>query len=144
MAEAPTTKIHPSRKSSICRPGLSARQPLFGGNAAPNDQLAINMESGNAYDLDDEIVDLRKSVGRLKQVSFAIQEENQLTKGVMDSLESAMETARLTLRQTIKRLDRVAKKTRSNHVLYVFLFGIALFFVAYAWAKVHKFLKWLF
>ena len=127
------------------RPGLSARQPLFGAsNPPPNDQLAINMESGNAYDLDDDITDLRNSVGRLKQVSSAIQEENQLTKQIMDGLESAMETARLTLKQTVKRLDRVARKTKSNHVLYVFLFGIGLFFVAYFWIRVHRFLKWLF
>lgn len=102
------------------------------------------MESGNAYDLDDDIMDLRNSVGRLKQVSSAIQEENQLTKQIMDGLESAMETARLTLKQTVKRLDRVARKTKSNHVLYVFLFGITLFFVAYFWIRVHRFLKWLF
>jgi hypothetical protein len=127
------------------RPGLSARQPLFGAsNAPPNDQLAINMESGNAYDLDDDIMDLRDSVGRLKQVSSAIQEENHLTKQVMDGLESAMETARLTLKQTVKRLDRVARKTKSNHVVYVFLFGIALFFIAYFFSRVHRFLKWLF
>jgi len=102
------------------------------------------MESGNAYDLDDDIMDLRSSVGRLKQVSSAIQEENQLTKQIIDGLESAMETARLTLKQTVKRLDRVARKTKSHHVLYVFLFGIALFFVAYFWIRVHRFLKWLF
>ncbi len=51
-----------------CRPGLSARQPLFGGaGAAQSDQLQINIESGT-LDLDDEIDQLRGSVGRLKQV----------------------------------------------------------------------------
>lgn len=55
-----------------------------------------------------------------------------------------METARLTLKKTIKRLDRVARKTKSNHVIYVFLFGLALFMMLYAWSKVHRFLKWLF
>lgn len=49
------------------RPGLSARQPLFGGPGAPSDQLQINIESGTV-DLDDEIDQLRHSVGRLKQV----------------------------------------------------------------------------
>ena len=102
------------------------------------------MESGQAYDLDDEISDLSNSVGRLKQVSSAIHEESNLTQQVLDSLQSAMETASLTLRQTVKKLDRVAKKTKSNHVLYVFLFGIVLFFVFYCWTKVYKFLKWLF
>jgi len=55
-----------------------------------------------------------------------------------------MDTARLTMRQTLKRLDRVARKSRSNHVIYVFLFGIALLMTAYFWSKVHRFLKWLF
>ena len=128
---------------------MSARQPLFGTSSssaatAANDQLALNMESGQAYDLDDEISDLSNSVGRLKQVSSAIHEESNLTQQVLDSLQSAMETASLTLRQTVKKLDRVAKKTKSNHVLYVFLFGIVLFFVFYCWTKVYKFLKWLF
>jgi hypothetical protein len=50
-----------------CRPGLSARQPLFGGPGAQSDQLQINIESGTV-DLDDEIDQLRHSVGRLKQV----------------------------------------------------------------------------
>jgi hypothetical protein len=58
--------------------------------------------------------------------------------------ESAMETARLTLRKTVKRLDRVARKTRSNHVVYVFLFGLALFMAFYAWTKVQRLLAWIF
>lgn len=44
------------------------------------------MESGTAYDVDEDIEDLHASVRRLKQVSTAIQEENQLTKQVMDVL----------------------------------------------------------
>jgi len=48
--------------------------------------MAINIESGTAYDLDEDIQDLRKSVGRLKQVSMAIQEENQLTRQIMEGL----------------------------------------------------------
>ena len=55
-----------------------------------------------------------------------------------------METARLTMKQTMKRLDRVARKTKSNHVIYVFLFAMMLFVGAYCWSKVHRFLKWLF
>lgn len=48
--------------------------------------MAINIESGTAYDLDEDIQDLSKSVGRLKQVSMAIQEENQLTRQIMEGL----------------------------------------------------------
>jgi hypothetical protein len=58
--------------------------------------------------------------------------------------ESAMDTARLTLKKTLRRLDRVAKKSRSNHMVYVFLFAIALFMVVYAWSKVYRLLKWVF
>jgi hypothetical protein len=55
-----------------------------------------------------------------------------------------METARATMRQTMKRLDRVARKTRSNHVIYVFLFAVVLFFAFYFWTRVYRLLKWLF
>lgn len=57
--------------------------------------------------------------------------------------EDSMDMAKMTLKQTIKRLDRVSKKTRSNHVLYVLLFAIVLFFCAYFWIKVRNFLKWI-
>jgi len=72
---------------NFCRPGLSARQPLFGSN--PPDQLEINIEAGNAYELDDDIDSLRESVGRLKQVSSAIEGEAHLTKQIMDGLVSS-------------------------------------------------------
>lgn len=69
------------------RNGLSARQPLFGG-AGHSDQQQINIEAGHPLDFDSEIEGLRASVGRLKHVSTAIQEETQLTQQVMDSLVS--------------------------------------------------------
>lgn len=57
----------PPPATATRRPGLSARQPLFGGpGPAHNDQLQINIESGT-LDIDDEIEQLRSSVGRLKQ-----------------------------------------------------------------------------
>lgn len=71
----------------FCRPGLSARQPLF-PSQPPSDQVAVNIEEGNAYDLDEDIEGLRESVGRLKQVSYAIQEETALTQRVLESLVS--------------------------------------------------------
>ena len=73
----PPATAHPpplSRSAALpTRPGLSARQPLFGGagGGAPADQLQINIEAGGALDLDDEIDQLRSSVGRLKQVPSA-------------------------------------------------------------------------
>eukprot|EP00890_Picochlorum_soloecismus_P005608 jgi/Picsp_1/6048/NSC_03402-R1_cell division cycle 5-like protein len=109
------------------RPGLSSRQPLFGSSSQTHDQLEINMEAGT-YDIDEDIADLHSSVKRLKHVSKAIQEETSLTQQIVETLENSLDIAKLTLKQTMKRLDRVAKKTRSNHVLYVLLFGLALFF----------------
>ena len=51
------------------RPGLQARQSLFGGPGASGDQLQINIEAG-ALDLDDEIEQLSRGLGRLKQVGL--------------------------------------------------------------------------
>lgn len=201
-----------------CRPGLSARQPLFGGpGPSHDDQLQINIESGT-LDLDDEIEQLRGSVGRLKQVglgacccgrqrwdvpeaamavhgiaaarsqlrtaasevrqmwpppqlrcrpaqpvaahfpqppanhplpptrqvSEAISEENRLTTQVMDGLESAMEQARASLKKTMKRLGRAYEQSRSNHMLYLILFALALFFAVYFWNRLYRLLSWIF
>lgn len=55
-----------------------------------------------------------------------------------------METARAGLKQTMKRLSRAYRESKSNHMLYLFLFAIALFFVVYAWNRVLNFLRWIF
>lgn len=130
----------PSGPSS--RPGLSSRQPLFG--RAHTDQVQINMEAGPAFDLDSEIDQLRSSVGRLKEVSTAIEEENKLTRQVMEGLDDAMEKARSSLRKTIKRIDRAYRDGKSNHMLYLFVFALTVFFIVYAWNRVYKLFKWLF
>lgn len=54
-----------------------------------------------------------------------------------------MDMAKLTLKQTMKKLDRVSRKTKSNHVLYVLLFGMALFFAVFFWIKVRNALQWI-
>lgn len=120
-----------------------SRQPLFNNAAAPSDQLQISIEAGQ-YDLDSEIDQLRSSVGRLKQVSEAISEENRLTAKVMDGLETAMDQARASLRKTMKRLNRAYADSKSNHMLYLVLFAVALFFAVFFWNKVQRLLKWIF
>ena len=80
----------------------------------------------------------------LLQVSEAISEESRLTGQVMDGLEAAMDAARASLRQTMRRLGLAYQQSRSNHMLYLFLFAIALFFAVYFWSKVYRFLKWIF
>jgi hypothetical protein len=81
-----------------------------------------SMEAG-VYDVDEDIMDLHSSVLRLKHVSKAIQEETTITGKILETLESSMDIAKVTLKQTMKRLGRVSRKTRSNHVLYVVVFG---------------------
>jgi hypothetical protein len=54
-----------------------------------------------------------------------------------------MDLARDTLKQTMARLDRVSRKTKSNHVLYVVLFGLLVFFVVFFWIKVRNMLRWI-
>lgn len=77
-------------------------------------------------------------------MSEAIGEENRLTAQVMDSLETAVEQARLSLRKTMKRLGRAYQQTKSNHMLHLMVFAISLFFLVYFWAKVHRLIKWIF
>jgi hypothetical protein len=77
-------------------------------------------------------------------VSEAIGEENRLTAQVMDSLETAVEQARLSLRKTMKRLGRAYRQSKSNHMLYLVLFALAMFFAVYSWSKLSRLLKWIF
>ena len=78
------------------------------------------------------------------QVSEAIHEENRLTGQVMDSLEGAMDQARASLKKTMRRLGRAYEQSRSNHMLYLILFALALFFGLYFWNRLYRLLKWIF
>ena len=53
-----------------------------------------------------------------------------------------MESARHALSRTIRRLDRARRDGRSNHVLHLALFALALFFLVYFWARVSRLLAW--
>lgn len=77
-------------------------------------------------------------------MSEAISEETRLTSQVMESLEAALDQARQTLRQAMKKLNRAFRSSKSNHMTYVFVFALAIFFAVYWWNKVFKFLRWLF
>lgn len=57
--------------------------------------------------------------------------------------ENVMEAARLTLRQAMKRLDRAYKQSKSNHMIYLFVFALAMFFAVFFWSKVYRFFKWI-
>ena len=61
----------------------------------------------------------------------------------MDGLEGAMEQARASLKKTMKRLGRAYTQSKSNHMLYLVLFALALFFALFFWAKLHRVLRWI-
>lgn len=77
-------------------------------------------------------------------MSEAISEENRLTGQVMEGLEAAMDQARASLKKTMKRLGRAYEQSRSNHLLYLVLFALALFFAVFFWNKVRRLLAWIF
>lgn len=49
-----------------------------------------------------------------------------------------MESARAALQRSMKRLDVAYRRAGSNFMLYVLLFGLALFMAVYALAKVYR------
>jgi 3-methyladenine DNA glycosylase/8-oxoguanine DNA glycosylase len=134
-APVPTTHTH--------RPGLNARQSLF-ATSDQSDQMQVAIEAGTNFELDNEIEQLRSSVGRLKQVSTAIAEESRLTQQVLDSLEHAIQAAQVNLKATMKRLNRVFKRAKSNHMIYLLVFALAVFFAVFMFNKIHGFLAWIF
>jgi protein transport protein SFT1 len=106
--------------------------------------MQVAIEAGTNFELDDEIEQLRSSVGRLKQVSTAIAEESRLTQQIVDSLEHAIQAAQMNLKATMKRLNRVFKRAKSNHMVYLLVFALAMFFAVFMFNKIHGFLAWIF
>ena len=120
------------------RGGLNNRQ-----SSLLNQNMQVESMEAGVYDVDEDIMDLHSSVLRLKNVSKAIREEASITGKILETLESSMDMAKVTLKQTMKRLDRVSKKTRRNHVLYVVLFGVVIFFCVFFWLKVRNLLRFV-
>ena len=120
------------------RGGLNNRQ-----SSLLNQNMQVESMEAGVYDVDEDIMDLHSSVLRLKNVSKAIREEASITGKILETLESSMDMAKVTLKQTMKRLDRGSKKTRGNHVLYVVLFGVVIFFCVFFWLKVRNLLRFV-
>lgn len=49
-----------------------------------------------------------------------------------------MDQARASLRKTMKRLNRAYADSKSNHMLYLILFALALFFAVFFWNKARR------
>lgn len=77
------------------------------------------------------------------QMSRAIGEENTLQRQQAESLEELMERAKTDLKRGMRRLNRAFQQSRSNHLLYLVVFCIAVFFLLYMWAKMYRMVQWL-
>ena len=67
--------------------GLNSRQPLFSRHGSMKNDASFQMQRMEAGDsFDEDIEDLHSSVRRLKQVSYAIQEETSLTSTILSGL----------------------------------------------------------
>ncbi|KAG1675318.1 hypothetical protein FOA52_015992 [Chlamydomonas sp. UWO 241] len=114
----------------------------YAGGAGPSrrpgasDQVQINI--GNDFDFDQEVEGLRAHVGKIKQISLAIEEERKQQGEIIDSLEESMERARLILSRTMGRLNVAWKHARSNHMLVLVLSALLLFGAIYVFAKVYR------
>lgn len=58
-----------------------------------------------------------------------------------DLQEDVMDNAKLAMRRGMKRLNRAFAQSKSNHLLYLALFVVGIFFVVMFWAKAARFLR---
>jgi len=122
--------------------GVRSREGLF-ARPGTSDQLQVSVDPGHDFDLDHEIDGLRGQLGKLKEVSSAIAEENKLQRSIADSLEEAMEKARTGLRKTMRRLNRTYEQSKSNHILWLLLFAVGVFVLLYTWIKFYRLVRWI-
>jgi predicted PurR-regulated permease PerM len=76
-------------------------------------------------------------------MSRAIGEESRLQKEQAESLEDLMEKAKVELKRGMRRLSRAFQQSKSNHLLYLVLFCVAVFAFLYVWAKFYRLMKWI-
>mmetsp|Transcript_2932 Transcript_2932/g.7914 ORF Transcript_2932/g.7914 Transcript_2932/m.7914 type:complete len:127 (-) Transcript_2932:1371-1751(-) len=101
-----------------------------------SDQVQIHI--GNDFDFDKEVDGLRAHVGKIKQISMAIDEERKQQGEIIDQLDESMANAKLVLDRTMKRLNVAWNHARSNHMLVLVLSAILLFFAIYVFAKIYR------
>ncbi|CAL5227739.1 g10755 [Coccomyxa viridis] len=124
------------RSGGFSRDGLNVR-------AAQSDNAQVSIEMGQGgYDLDSEIEGLRTDVGRLKQMSMAIGEENKLQKQAAETLSDYLEQADVALRRGMRRVNKALRQSKSNHLLYLALFCLGVFFMLYFLVRTYKLIAW--
>ena len=53
-----------------------------------------------------------------------------------------MEQTKVALKHGMRRINRALKQSKSNHLLYLTLFVICIFFLVYFWTKVARWVRW--
>ena len=57
--------------------------------------------------------------------------------------EEVLERSRTALKQGIRKLNRAFRQSKSNHLLYLAVFVLAIFFLVYFWSKVYRTIRWI-
>ena len=77
------------------------------------------------------------------QMSRAIGEESRLQRVQTEGLEELFERAKTEMKRGMRRLNRAFQQSKSNHLLYLAIFCIAVFVFLYVWAKMFRLLRWV-
>jgi hypothetical protein len=73
-------------------------------------------------------------------MSMAIGEENKLQKQAAETLSEYMEQAEVALRRGMHRVNKALRQSKSNHLLYLALFCLGIFFLLYFLIRTYKLL----
>ena len=77
------------------------------------------------------------------QMSMAIGEENKLQKQAAETLSEYLEQADVALRRGLRRVNKALRQSKSNHLLYLALFCLGVFFMLYFLIRTYKLITWL-
>ena len=75
-------------------------------------------------------------------MSMAIGEENKLQKQAAETLSEYLEQADVALRRGMRRVNKALQQSKSNHLLYLALFCLAVFFMLYFIIRTYKLIVW--
>ena len=75
-------------------------------------------------------------------MSMAIGEEGKLQKQAAETLSEYMEQAQVALNKGMRRVNKALRQSKSNHLLYLALFCLAIFFLLYCLIRTYKLITW--
>jgi len=89
-------------------------------------------------EVDSEVDDLRKKIGKLKQVSLDINEEFQLRNAIITEMESTIVNCQKALKAASKKLNKLYRESSANHLIVLICFVFAMFMGAYMWIRTSR------